>query len=472
MLNKTKIYLYTSIGILTSVVFFATSCGDRQKLASLEIDGKPTAITRGDLKKFIFASQGQIDDSQLSVTVQDNILQNISLLFSAAAAAKSESIDKTEAYTKNLVFMDRRSLISGFDLYLKMNGSSHKFTMMDLQILFLSPNNSDKADELLQKLNSAKNDSEIQEIMFASNENEQYRVQAGYIDPFCISCAQNPLSDITDTLKDKTDKKFIKHESIQGVWLLRNLKVKEVTTSSLERVFIDFQLRAQKARNDYNQKLSSNKVAVMTDDEIKAYAKDYASHQIRQETSNALRTEIDQLRQNHTITFNNNQSKEEKWASIPEDTAIILSIDDTKYHYSDFKKELEGFDFNADQQFDLFIHIYVPSELLKKSKNYTTVAKSGQIEYIHQLYIQGLLAQLYLNQRLSKVTVTDEDIQQQYQLRQFNEYKGKSLAQVKDEIVLGLTQEKQQSAQVSIKQDLFKKYNVVIERDKLKDGQL
>ena len=474
--------MFTKIRIKYYVLFVfsllvLTSCGDRQRLASFQAaDGKATSITRGDLKNFILATQGHIDDSQLTVSVQDNILQNIALLKTAAMTAKAESIDKTEGYTKNLIFMDRRSLISGTDLYLKKNSSSHKYKMIELQILFLSPENSDKADALLEKLNSAKSDSEIDDIMFASNDNPQYRMQAGNIDPLCISCSENILADITDTLKDRTDKKFIKHDSMQGIWLIRNLKVKEVNESSLERIYVDFQLRAQKARASYNQKIGStnqeNKAMIMTDDEIKAYAKDYASHQARQETSNALRSEMNKLRESYKVTFADNQTQTEKWAKIPEENSIILSIGDQKYHYSDFKKELGTFNYNVDQQYDLFIMVFLPSELLKKSKVYNSVKKSGEIEYIHELYMQGLLAQMYLNQQLSKVKVSDEDIQQQYNLRRFNEYKGKTLSQVKDEIVLSLTQEKQQTESNNIKQELFKKYNVVIERDKLKDGKL
>lgn len=474
MFTKIKIRYYV-LFVLSLLVL--TSCGDRQRLASFQdTDGKPTSITRGDLKSFILATQGHIDESQLTVSVQDNILQNIALLKTAAITAKAESIDKSEAYTKNLIFMDRRSLISGTDLYLKKNSSSHKYKMIELQILFLSPENSDKADTLLEKLNSAKSDSEIDEIMFASNDNPQYRMQAGNIDPLCISCSENILTDITDTLKDKTDKKFIKHDSRQGIWLIRNLKVKEVNESSLERIYVDFQLRAQKARASYNQRTGSanqeNQALIMTDDEIREYAKDYASHQVRQETSNALRSEMNKLRESYKVTFADNQTQTEKWTSIPEENAIILSIGDQKYHYSDFKKELGTFNYNADQQYDLFMMVFLPSELLKKSSVYNSVKKSGEIEYIHELYIQGLLAQMYLNQQLSKVKVSDEDIEQQYNLRRFNEYKGKTLSQVKDEIVIGLTQEKQQTESNNIKQELFKKYNVVIERDKLKDGKL
>lgn len=458
------------------------SCGDGQALVTYKDDGKEQKITRGEMKTFLTATMGAYDPTKITVAMQDEVLQNLALIRVAALAGKKEGLDKGEEFQRNQIMIDRRALIAGFDLYLKVNASSHKYKMLDAQMLFLKndPQSDRKteAEELLKKLNDAKDDAEVEKIMFASNENNRYRIQAGYLDPYCISCNPNPLTELTDPIKDRTDKKFVIVTNEQGIWLIRSLKVRDVKGGDLERIFLDFQRRAQNAIKKYYEqagqapKGEEKHPGMMSDEEVKTFAKEQAEAQVRRETRSLLAGEIENLKKEHPITFESGENPPEVWKEAPADDTLLFKIKDQAYRYADLKKEAGIEKMAPEEQFMLAMQVLLPSELLKKSSQYDKVVKSDEVEYVQALYTNDLLANLYIGREASKTTVTDEEIKQMYELRQFNEFKGKSLAQVKDQIQMGLMQEKRQSAFQAIKKNLFDTYSVKIEREKLKEGKL
>jgi hypothetical protein len=458
------------------------SCGDGQALVTYKDNGREHKITRKELKTFLTATMGAYDPAKITVAMQDEILQNLALIRVAALAAKKEGLDKSEQYSRNQIMLDRRALIAGFDLYLKRNASSHTYKMLDAQMLFLKndpgKDRRSEAEELLKKLNDAKDDGEIEKIIFDTNENQRYRIQAGYLDPYCISCTPNPLTELTDPIKDRTDKKFVLVSNQQGIWLIRNLKVHDAKGKDLERIFLDYHRRAQTAMKKYYAqagqpaKDEEKHPGMMTDEQAKSMAKEQAEAQIRRETRSLLSAEIENLKKQYPVSFEDGETPPAVWKQVPADDTLLFRIKDQAYHYSDLKKEA-GIDRMApEEQFMLAMQVLLPSELLKKSPLYDKVIKSDEIDFVKSLYIDDLLANLYIGREASKVTVSDDDIRQMFELRQYNEFRGKTLAQVKDQIEAGLLQEKRQSAFESIKKNLFDAYSVRIEREKLKEGKL
>ncbi len=59
-----------------------------------------------------------------------------------------------------------------------------------------------------------------------------------------------------------------------------------------------------------------------------------------------------------------------------------------------------------------------------------------------------------------------------YELRKNNEFKGQNFTQVREKIKNNLLTEKRQKKLNEIKQYLFKKYKVKIEKEKLKEGKV
>lgn len=474
-LSKTSLFILLSTALLVS-------CGDRQALVTYSNNGEDQTITRGDLKTFLTLTMGSYDPSQVTVAMQDEILQNLALIRVAAAAAREAGLEKSEEFQRNQIMLDRRALLAGFDLYLKKNADSHKFTMLDAQMVFLKhdPEQDRKAEaeQLLKRLNQAKDDGEVESIIFETNENQRYRIQGGYLDPFCISCNPNPLADLTDPIKDRTDKKFVLINNNQGIWLIRSLKVREVEGDALERIFLEFYRRSQNAVRKYYETAgrstdsNTQQPGMMGDDEVKNLAKEQAAAQIRRETRNMLRNEMENLRKAHPVTFADGETPPSTWTEVPADDALLFKIDGQAYHYADLKKEAGIEKLQPEEQFMLAMNVFLPTELLKKSSHYDDVMESDDVQFLKDLQTNDLLANLYLTREISNTTITDEEIKQAYELRRFNEFKGKTLSQVRDRIEAGLMQEKRQSTFQRIKRELFETYNVKIERERLKEGQV
>ena len=468
--------------LIATVLGFAVSCSDSQPLASYQkgSDAKQV-INRGQLRIFISASGSQEAD-QPTVAMQDEALQHIALIRTAALEARSNGLDKSAEYSHNQIMLDRRAFLAAFDLYLKTHSSSHKYKMLDAQMLFLRADpKSDRKEEaelLLKSLNEAKNDEAVEAIIFASNENERYRIQGGYLDPFCLSCRPNPLTDLTDPIKDKDDKKFVLVVNDQGYWLLRSLKVREVTASKLDSIFLDFHRRSQAAIRKFYKRdggdtgKDEKKPGMMSDQEVKTYITEQVQAQIRRETGNLLTATIDNLKEKYPVSFTDGDRPPKMWQSAPDAGYLLFKIGDTSYTYQDLLDQPGVKDLALAEQYLLAMQVMLPSEVLKKSPEAAKVEKSKEFEFVKTLTEDNMLANLYLSGQIAKIQVSDADIEEQYNLRRFNEYKGRSLAQVKNEITESLMQEKQQSAFQQLKENLFSTYHVEINRDKLKEGKL
>lgn len=481
-----KIFAGVLVAALSIATLTLTSCSrDGQTLASYT-DGQTTStVTRGEMRKFLSATMGTFDPKKFTVAIQDDLLQNLALVRITSLAARKEKLDQTNDFRRNQIFLDRRSLIAGFDLYLKLHAGDHIYKMFEGQLLFLrkDPGKDRKAEaeDLLKKLNEA-DDGGVEKIMFASNENNRYRIQGGYLDPYCISCAPNPLAFLTDPVKDKTDRKFALVDTEQGYFLIRTLKVREAKEKDLQKLFLEAGRRAQLAVKKYYAQSGqttegdAKKPGVLSDEELKNYAKEQSEAQIRRETRSLLAGEMEGLKANNPVVFvdskNDGKNPPEVWKTHPAPDAVLFKIGNQEYRYSEFKKEVGDIELSPAEEFMLTNQVILPSELLAKSSLLEKVKKSGEIDYVKEHYTNELLANIYMNRETADVKVLDADIQQYYELRRFNEFQGKSLGQVKEQIRSLLLPEKKQAAFQGIKKKLFETYKVKIEREKLKEGEI
>lgn len=456
-----------------------------QPLASYQDEGNTRNITRGEVKKFVIASAGSLDPKMLTVAFQDEILQNIALVQVAALAGRKEKLDATDEFKRNAVMLDRRAMIFAYDLYLKLHADDHIYRMFEGQLLYLrrdpSHDRRPEAEDLLKKLNDS-DEGAVEKIMFASNENNRYKMQGGHLDPYCISCAPNPLSFLTDPVKDKSDRKFVLVDNEQGYFLIRNLHVREVKGKDLAKVFLDGSRRAQLALKKFYAQSGTpaqkdeKKPGMMTDEEMKKAATEQAEAQVRRETRSLLGGVMEAVKAKYPVTLPEMKNPPEPWKVAPPAGTLLFKIGDKEYHYEDLKKELSesysGPALSPMEEYMLAMQVLLNSELLMRSEGYEAVKKSGEVEYVKQHVTDQLVANLYVSQAAKDLKVSDADIQQYFELRRFNEFKGKTLAQVKEQISGQMLQEKRQATIQDLKKKLFDTYKVKIEREKLKEGEL
>lgn len=479
----------TALVALLLPALFLSCKRDGQTLASYQEDASTRNITRGDMKKFLIATMGTLDAKKLTVAIQDEVLQNIAFVHVAALAGRKDKLDETDEFKRNQVMLDRRAMIAAFDLYLKLHADDHIYRMLEGQLLYLrkTPDQDRKAEaeDLLKKLN-ASDDGEVEKIMFASNENNRYKMQGGYLDPHCISCNPNPLSFLTDPIKDKEDRKFVLVDNEQGIFLIRNLRVREAKGKDLQKIFLESSRRAQlairkfHARSGEPEKKDEKKPGTMTDEEMKKQATEQADAQIRRETRTMLGGVMEEVKAKNAVTLPETKNPAEAWKVAPPADTLLFKIGDREYRYADLKKELGDSPTGSKtaapltpmEEYMLAMQVLLPSELLMRSALYEDVKKSGEVEYVKQHYLEQLVANVYVTKATADIAISDADIQQYYELRRFNEFKGKALGQVKEQIRTQLLPEKRQAAFQDIKKKLFDTYKVKIERDKLKEGEV
>jgi hypothetical protein len=497
---------YTTFFILVLTIFVTSCRNSREVLAEYKNGNKVETIQRKDLQFIVKLNDFQKKED-LSVAIQSQIVEELVFLSTGKLAYESLPADIKSSLEKeikkSLLMLDEKAFMNSMNLILQEKSSNFVYKLMNMQLLFLKKDEkfdrSQEANQILNQLNQAKNEEEIEKIIFEKNENIRYKILGGLVDPICYNCGQNPIPNIIEPLLDEKnkDKKFLLIEDSNGFWLVRNLGTKDVKESGLKGVYEDYhkksQFAARKFLNNPNytkdfkeNELNAIKQQLLLDEKkLEQLAEDQAKHQANMYKKSALTNHIQELQKKYN--FKLNEETINQIGNLPvsqwKEELELFQYDNKSYQIKDFfqaikKYNVEPSELSFSDVAPILNQVYVSYNILQKSP-YVNDVKEYQ-ETFKDLIVKQIYTNYYIQKEFEKIDVSQEEIAKYYELRKNNEFKTKKgntevtvpLNEVKDRIKQILFTEKRQKKIMEVKEELFKKYEVKIYKERLKEGKV
>ena len=342
---------------------------------------------------------------------------------------------------------------------------------MSIQIAIVrkDPNRDRKpeAEDLARKLNELGSEEEIAKLVIEASESQETKMNAGKIVPHCISCSPDLLEFITRPLGEAEKGKFIVIDAENAYYVARRISTEELEANELSPFYQEyFAGLAQRAKDaGIKQEISPAM--------IESQAQQYADRLIRSQSQSneKLMAHIDELEKKHEFKLNREELKPDSFADESGQT-WILELDGKKKTVADFRKIADTSLLNSQTLLQILQNIYIPTEILRLSPDYEEVVDTDLYAFLSQYYKNEALAGRYIQKSIEKMQVTDEQIQEYYNLRKHNQFNGQPLAAVKETIRQQLQQAQSQTAVQTIQDELFKKYNFEIDREKLDSEEI
>ncbi len=497
---------FYKIFIFLFILFYSFCSNPNEVLVEFTNGDKKETILRKDLQ-FILKLNNLHKKEELSVATQSQILDELAFLSIGKLAFDSlpdlKKQDIMPKLQKSLIMLDERAFLNAINLILQDKSSDFQYKFINIQLLFLKkdPNmdRNEEANTILKELNDTKSEEEIEKIIFQKSENLRYKILGGLVDPICFNCGQNPIENLTNSLLDEKnkDKKFILVEDSSGYWIVRNLGVKEISEPKLKNIYQDYhkksQFSARKFLNNPNytkdikeEDLNTIKQQILLDEkQIENLSEDQAKHQINLLKRNSLVNHMEEIQKKYNFKLNEETIKaingnplhswDEEWE--------IFQFNNQSYKIKNLfdeirKQNVDPKELTFNEVAPLLNQVYISYIVLQKS---LYANDTNEYTYIFKdLITKQIFTNYYIQKELENLKISNQEIQQYYDLRKNNEFKIKKgnsetiipLSEVKDRIEQTLLAEKRQSEVTKIKQELFKKYNVKIFKEKLKEGKV
>jgi hypothetical protein len=470
--------------IALSLLLGAVACsGAGEELATFK-DG---SVDRGTMRTLFEISGGPDAASRASVDAQYGLLQNYSYMILSAREARDAGMDKSEDLARVPNMFEEQAALEAFNVRLKRDSSSHKFTMAEYQFLFLGrgkPGDNARrpeAEELLGRLNNNMSDRDVEALIAERTERQRYKFLGGYMDPHCVSCQPDRLAFLSAPLEGKEQKTFVLAEDQSGFWLVREVSRDDVAGDDLKALFKDHHRKtmrialrqvAQLPEKDQEQ---VRKRFVMDEKQIESMATNQAQAQVRREMGQAVQRRLETIRKEKNLEVKE-VAQNQKAAEKPTDDTVLFTYEGGSYSYGDFKKAIgEG----AAQepfarQLGLLHGLLIPYILFDKFDSDFQDAKSSDLaEFLQTFRKNEQLARYYFSQKVREVEEPSaKEVKEWYDLRKESLYKGKSLGAVRATIVRQLTNTRRQEKAQAVQKELTDKYELKIFREKLKENEL
>ena len=471
--------------LLLTLLALTAACSDAgEELATFK-DG---SVDRGTMRTLFEISGGPDAASRASVDAQYGLLQNYSYMLLSAREARSAGMDKSKELARVPDMFDEQAALEAFNVRLKRDSSSQKFTMAEYQFLFLGrggkPGDNARrpeAEELLGRLNNNLSDRDVEALIAERTERQRYKFLGGYMDPHCVSCQPDRLAFLSGPLQGAEKKKFVLAEDPSGFWLVREVARDEVSGDDLKGLFKDHHRKTmrialrQVAQLPEQEQEQVRKRFVMDEKQIESMATNQAQAQVRREMGQAVQRRLEKIRKEKNLEVKD-VAKNQNATERPADDAVLFSYEGGSYSYADFKKAIgEG---AADEPFarqlGLLHGLLIPYILFDKFDPDFQDAKSSDLaEFLQTFRKNEQLARYYFSTKVREVEEPSaKEVKEWYDLRKESLYKGKSLGAVRATIVRQLTNTRRQERAQAIQKDLTNKFELKIFREKLKENEL
>lgn len=475
--------------LLVGMLLISTACGNESEVIA-EYEGG--AVTRGELRHLFRIIQEQNPDALPSTQMQNDTLRNLALLRISAIEAGTAGLDKSEEYENRKASLDKENLMNAYRIVLQDQDEDRIYDMLELQFLFLTDTKAasesgserkEEAEDLLKRLNASDmSQSDVEALIAEKTENGRYRALGGYLDPHCLSCDPNPLAFLTDPLKDTKTGVFVRTVNPGGIWLVRKVRLEKTDTDDLPEIFEGYHRKTQKLllkhinalpekapeRAEYLQmRFSEKQILDVTIRQSKG--------QVSRQKRGLLRGKLEELKTKHDFQLHEAGSPgpEGQDAKYTKDVPLY-DLDGETYTYGMLLAELpsDARELTASRQLSYMQNLLIPVKLIEKSGEAERVRKSGIYAFLNDLRRNETLARLFFKDKQDAVSVTDQEIQEWFDLRKFTEYKGKKLADVRASIRNQLEANKKRKAIEETQNDLLNKYKFKISREALKPDEI
>lgn len=487
-----------TIQIKIIFLLFAILACSKQEEVLVEIKNNDTieTIKRKDLR---FVSHlNQLEKKELSIAIQNQILEELAFITIGELEQKAnQKAYEEKEIKKNLFFSDKKAYLNAINYVVQNKFSDFVYKFIIFRLLFLKKNpdfnREEEANALLKELNATTKEEELERIFFEKNENIRYKILAGYVEPFCFNCGQNPIQNLLEPLLNEKENKFILVTDSNGYWILKKIELKEIKESKIANLYEDYyrktQFIARKFFNNQNltkdfaeKEIQSLKQQTLIEDsKIKEIAHQHSNHQIKMLKRASLELHLQEMQKNHNFNLDQNTLKKLSETSLEQWNPewVLFEYNQKLYRISDFyqeiqKSNLQMSDFSKEEIMNLLMQVYVNYEVLKLSPYVKEAEEVAKIFF--DLITKQVYTNLYIRLQLANLQVSEDEIKKYYELRKNNEFKTNErilpLNVVYNKIQQTLLTEKRQKKITEVKDQLFKKYQVKIYKERLKEGKI
>jgi hypothetical protein len=485
-----KIFLTGAVLLFSAAI--ASCSKDSEKLAEFK-DG---SVTRKEFRMMLSFYQDPETVKSLTVEQQDSTLKNFALMKLAAALGRKEKLDKDPEYEKRRIFSDEWVSVAAYDAYLKQDLLEKAFEFLDIQLLFLrnemqpanpadpksaaSPaDRSEEANALLKKLNSGLSDREIEDLIKDKSENPRYASIGGYIDPQCISCKPNNIEFLLEPLKTAKAGEFVIHKDATGYWIFRKVRSHSTRSDGIEAMYRQYLENTNRVLVRLSGKKDAEAATApgyLDPDKLAETAKAQAQGMVRREFRSALKNKIDELQKGKKLVIHDimRSAQTDPKFTLTDETTPLFSVGDKTFTYKDVHAPFKAkeVDIPVREELRLVERVLIPYYLVNDQEDFKKMQKSDLFSFLKELKEDEAIAGIYIMKNRPVPEVSDAEIQQWFTLRQNDQYKGKSLNQVKEEIREGLKGKKEHEMISGYQDKLAKDNNLKINTDRLKAGHI
>ncbi len=480
MVAKKQIKNLLSLGFLF-LFLFSVSCKSKKDIvASIEIEGKLVNVSR-EVLGWLSRLQMGPDGNKPTLEAQQQILKSYLLSQMVENETKQAKLEETSDYKSNSFFLEEKASIAAFELALREENKDLKFDFIDTQWVILEKTNpspsldkekKDKAtaekktaqdrtkdaDEIIAKLNAIpeKEEAKIEEQIFNVSENPRYKLQAGYLDPICLSCATNPIAEYSEQIENAPLNKFIKIETPNAIWIIRPLKKYNLKSSEIQSRIESHLRKVARVARTLSAKLVKSDPAqafvnevILSQDKIEAQAKERSKWLIQKEKESYFYSYIYRLKKQNKLVFEETakmkpELEKMKLSSFKKEMVLYTLNQSEKFTYGDLLKKIEPY---AKDSFDTpvkqmaIVHnLLMPYALLSKDKDFQKSKASALFPFVKKYIHQRLLTMAYFKAEREKVEVGSSEIKKQYEAEKVARFQSKPLSKelekaIKDEII-------------------------------------
>ncbi len=486
---------YKIIFLFFLLVF--ASCSKKEEiLVEIKNNERIETIKRKDLQ--FVAHLNQLETKQLSIAVQSQILEELAFLTVGELEQKSnENIYDQKEIKKNLFFSDKKAFLNAINFVIQKKFSDYTYHFITFRLLFLKKNQDfnreEEANAILNELNATTKEEELEKIFFEKNENIRYKILAGYVEPFCYNCGQNPIQNLIEPLLNEKENKFILVSDPNGYWILKKLDQKQIKESKISSLYEDYYKKTQFIARKFfnNQNLTKDftetdlknlkQQILIENSKINEISKEHANHQIKILKKSSFNIHLQELQKKQNFSIEEetlkklNENPLNQWN--PDD--VLFQLNQKTYRISDFYQQIQQAglqldDFSKEELLNLIFQVFINYEILKTSP-YAKEAEEEAKVFLDLIQKQ-VYTNFYIRLQMANLDVSEDEITKYYELRKNNEFKVNQrilpLNEVYNRIQQTLLLEKRQKKVVEVKDRLFKKYQVKIYKERLKEGSI
>ena len=483
--------IFGALVLTLSLFVFATACnGDGQVIATYE-GGE---VTRGELRSMFDMIFGPEAAEQATIDQQNQLITNYALMKIAAQEAQKQGLAESDDVRNRTVMKEQQSQLFAYNTYLRDSVDDAKLKFIEMQFVYLpiranagGTNDAEareaEAADLLAQLNKIKDDSAaLEDMIYQRTEHQRYKWLGGLLDPHCVSCRPNPLNFLTDPLKDAKEGEFVQIKSPEAIWLIRKVREYERSLDDLNDIFLDYHTKtmriAESRRANLPEAERNSPVfqqIMMDEAAIKTLAEQQADRLKRTETNNLLTNKLNELREQKKLELlPPSRPQTEPTAEDYKDDTAMFTIGERTYTFGELNKALgtAAAAVPIKEKLQILNSIVVPMVLLEGESDFADVKGNDAYEFMLKLRENEALASAYYSKNQPSTAVSEAQIAEQYNIGRQNQFKGKSLAEVRDAIRSNLEGSERQAAQMKVQGDLTQKYKLEIKRDLLKANEL